>query len=152
MISRRSVIAPAAAWPLAARAQQPAKPIVGFLHSATRDNGLAGLLRGLADGGYVEGRNFTLEARAAEAHPDRLPGLARELIAKRVAVLVAGGGNGPALAGKAATTEIPVVFVTAGAPVEGGLVASLARPGANVTGIAMIGRALDAKRIEVLDR
>ncbi|HEX9461831.1 MAG TPA: ABC transporter substrate-binding protein [Alphaproteobacteria bacterium] len=142
----------AAVWrSFAAAAQQDGRPVIGFLHAASAENGMAGLLRGLAEGGYVEGRDFTMERRAAEGHPERLAGLAKELIARRVAVLVAAGNNGPALTIKP-TTTIPIVFVTAQDPIEGGVVTSLAHPGSNITGIAMLGRKIDTKRLEFLHK
>src|SRR5258708_19839284 len=118
----------AAVWrSFAAAAQQDGRPVIGFLHAASAENGMAGLLRGLAEGGYVEGRDFTMERRAAEGHPERLAGLAKELIARRVAVLVAAGNNGPALTIKP-TTTIPIVFVTAQDPLQAAAVTTLPPP------------------------
>jgi putative ABC transport system substrate-binding protein len=127
----------AAARPLAARAQQPAVPVVGFLSSQSADdptNFTVPFLQGLKEAGFVEGQNVAVEYRNADNQFDRLPPLAADLVRRRVAVIVAAGGRA-ALAAKAATTTIPIVFVAAGDPVAGGLVASFNRPGANVTGV-----------------
>src|SRR5215510_494973 len=119
------------AWPLAAGAQSPSRPVVGFLNSGSagsRGEQFAAFDRGLGEPGYVDGQNVTIEYRWAEDHYDRLPVLAAELV-RRVAVLVAGGGPVSALAAKAATTTIPIVFTTVADPIKSGLVASLNRPG-----------------------
>jgi putative ABC transport system substrate-binding protein len=142
----------AAVWPLAARAQQPAMPVVGVLSSQTHDTEsarLTALRRGLEETGFVEGRNVTIEYQYADGQNARLPVLAAELVRRQVTVLVA-NTTPPALAANAATSIIPIVFVTGVDPVEVGLVASLNRPGANVTGVTFLVQQLVAKRLELL--
>ena len=142
-------IGSAAAWPLAA---QPALPLIGFLGSGLNNNvTLPAILQGLREAGFVEGRNVNIEYRWAEGRYDRLPALAADLVNQRVAVICASGGLLPAIAAKAATATIPIVFQGGGDPVRVGLVASLNRPGGNVTGaINLTGGAIDSKALEFL--
>jgi putative ABC transport system substrate-binding protein len=143
----------AAAWPLAARAQQPAMPVVGYLGSgsATASASFVTAFRlGLGDIGWAEGRNLAIEFRWAEDQYDRLPGLAADLVSRGVTAIVAVGSPLPTRAAKAATATIPIVFVYGGDPVEDGLVAGFNRPGGNVTGVTFITAALAPKRLELL--
>jgi putative ABC transport system substrate-binding protein len=150
MRRREFIVGGAIAWPLTARAQQPAMPLIGFL-TLTKPitSFVTGFGRGLSEFGYVEGTNVTIDYRSAEGQPDRLPALAADLVQRPVAVIVAADGGGD-LAAKRATNTIPIVFADGRDPVAIGLVASFSRPGGNVTGLAVLTVGLIAKRLELL--
>jgi len=142
-----------AAWPFAVRAQQRATPVIGFLHSESlesRRDSVTAFHRGLAESGYVEGRNAAIEYRWAEGRYDRLPAMALDLARRQVAMLTSPSNTAAALAAKAATQTIPIVFLTGSDPVQVGLVASLNRPGGNLTGVSLLNTDIAAKRVELL--
>jgi len=143
----------AAAWPLAARAQQPVMPVIGVVRIATRGESTHlehAFRQGLIQAGYVENQNVAIEWRYAEGRYERLPGILAELVGRRVAAIVVPGNTAGALAAKAATQTVPIVFMMGGDPVEFGLVTSLARPGGNITGVAMLQAPVVAKRLDLL--
>jgi putative ABC transport system substrate-binding protein len=147
-------LAGAVAVPLAAEAQRAAITRVGYLSTRSPNEARSltdAFIQGLKESGYVEGRNLAIEFRWAELHYDRLPALAAELVRRQVAVIAALGGAHSGIAAKAATSTIPIVFVSAGDPITFGLVASLSRPGGNVTGVSMVTVALAPKRLELLN-
>jgi putative ABC transport system substrate-binding protein len=154
-IGRRELLAAlggaAVAWPLAARAQQPAMPVIGFLRDAPLADAahlVAAFRQGLKEASFIEGQNVAIEYRSAEDQPHRLPALVADLVRQQVALIV--GNTISALAAKAATTTVPIVFVTGNDPVINGLVASLSRPGGNTTGVSFLSSASVTKRLELL--
>jgi putative tryptophan/tyrosine transport system substrate-binding protein len=155
-MKRREFIAglgSAAAWPAVARAQQSSMPVVGFLGAPSPSHYAqytAAILQGLRETGFVEGQNVAIEYRWAEGQFDRLPALAMNLVSQRVAAIVTIGGTPAVVAAKTVTSAIPIVFMVTSDPVQLGLVASLNRPGGNITGVAMMGVELEAKRLELI--
>jgi putative tryptophan/tyrosine transport system substrate-binding protein len=143
----------AAVWPLAAGAQQPAMPVIGFMSTLSPEsisNPMAGFHQGLKEAGYIESQNVAIEYRWAQGHYDRLPELAADLVRRKVAVIVASGGDPSPQMAKAATQTIPIVFGMFGDPIREGLVDSLSRPGGNATGVTIFGPAAVTKRLQLL--
>jgi putative tryptophan/tyrosine transport system substrate-binding protein len=143
----------AAAWPLSARAQQPAMPVIGFLRSTSIERSahlVAAFVQGLKEAGYVEGQNVSIAYRSAEGRYERLAALAAELVQRRVDIIVATGGSEPARVAKTATSTIPIVFSGGGDPVQQGFVTSLSRPGGNLTGVSMLTVDIGSKRLGLL--
>ncbi len=140
-------------WPLAAHAQQPAMPVIGFLSGLSPDGQAPitrGYLQGLSETGFVEGRDVTIQYRWASGHYDQLPAMVADLIVQRVSVIAAVAGSAPGLAAKAATTTIPIVFQTGSDPIKDGLVSSMNRPTGNVTGVTRLGTTVEPRRLELL--
>jgi len=149
----KGVAGSAITWPLTARAQQPAMPVIGWLSSLTPEGGkpnLAAFRKALADSGYVEGHNVQIEYRWADGNYDRLPAMAADLVGRRVALIATSGGEPAAFAAKAATAAIPIVMSMGGDPVKEGLVVSLSRPGANATGATVYAYNMESKRLGLL--
>src|SRR5215471_3243252 len=149
----RLIGAAAAGCPIMARAQQPSMPVIGVLSGRSLEDSkefVAAFGQGLNEAGFFEHRNVAIEYRWAENHVDRLPALAAELVREQVAVILAVGGVPPTQAAKATTSTVPIVFIVGGDPIKLGLVASLNRPGGNVTGVTILSGALTAKRLELL--
>src|SRR5262245_8332227 len=145
-----SLLGGAAAWPLAARAQQPAMPVVGFMSARSPEESahlVAAFHRGLGEGGFFEGQNVALEFRWARGQYDRVAALATELVNRGIAVLVAVGGDPSSVAAKQGTSTIPIVFGIGGDPVKAGLVESFNRPGGNVTGVTLMTALMEPKRL-----
>ena len=144
----------AVSWPIAARAQQPSVPVIGWLSSGSRETDdalrLPGFQKGLSEAGYTEGRNVAIEYRRADEQLDRLPSLASDLVGRRVSLILAAGSPAVSLAAKSATTSIPIVFDNSSDPVQLGLVASLNRPGGNITGVSTLSGEMEAKRLGLL--
>ena len=148
-----TLIGGAAVWPIAARGQQGAMPVIGFLASFSSSyvaHFTRALRQGLSETGYIDGQNVVIEARSADGQYDRLPSLAAELLARKVAVMVAAGGSEPVKVVQAAAATIPIVFVSGADPVRAGVVSNFNRPGGNITGVSLLGSALEAKRLELL--
>src|SRR5207247_1077244 len=144
---------PSILWPLAARAQQATMPVIGFMSARSPEDSahlVAAFRNGLAEGGYVEGQNVVIEFRWARGQYDLLPGMAAELVNRRVAVLTTAGGEPSAFAAKRATSTIPIVFGLGGDPVSSGLVESFNRPGANMTGVTLLTALMEPKRLGLL--
>jgi putative tryptophan/tyrosine transport system substrate-binding protein len=149
-----AIAASATAWPLAARAQQAAMPVIGYLSSLPSSyvaSRMPPFRQGLGESGYIEGQNVEIQYRSAEGQYNPLPQLAADLVDRKVAVIVATGGTDPAKVAKAATTTIPIVFGSAADPIRAGIVNSLNQPGGNITGISFLGSALEAKRVGLLN-